>query len=109
MPSPALLPSSSSNCSDSSCHSTTRLSAVPSRPVLKFLRAVDAPHTITFDILANHRTTHLRVLAGALRAHDLGALEHAPWASAATGQSSRAGRPKGADLALRAALVDTER
>jgi len=88
---------------------TTRLSAVPSRPVLKFLRAVDAPHTMTFDILANHHTTHLRVLAGALRARDLGALEHAPWASVATGHSSRASRPRGADPVLRADLVDTEK
>ena len=65
-------------CSLPAAAATTRLSAVPSRPVLIFLRGVDVPHTMTFDILTNHYTTHLRVLAGALRAHDLGALEHAP-------------------------------
>ena len=76
--------------------------------ILALLREV-SPHSSTFDgtTFADQPLARLRVLAGALRAHNLGALELALW-TCAVERSSCAGA--GVDPALRAALVDaTER
>jgi hypothetical protein len=51
---------------------------------------------MTFGALANQHIAHFGALADALRAHNLGTVERALWASA-VGHSSRAGRPRGAD------------
>jgi hypothetical protein len=90
-------------------HTSTTTSISPHhRAVLELLRAVDAPRPAIFNVLAHLPLAHLHALAGVLRAHDLGALECALWASAVEHlPSSRVSW--GADPALRAALVDAER
>ncbi|KAI0249582.1 hypothetical protein BJV78DRAFT_1283847 [Lactifluus subvellereus] len=73
--------------------------------ILALLREVP-PNPSTFDdTFADRPLARLRVLAGALRAHNLGALESALWACAVE-RSSRARGGADVDPALRAALVD---
>lgn len=74
------------------------------RAILALLRNIDAPRSTIFDALSHRPVAHLRVLANALRAHALGALECALWASAI--ENSSLSLPAGADPALRAALTD---
>jgi hypothetical protein len=101
-------PQASLVCAATYCLASPLLSNTSSphrRALLALLRAVDdEPSSSTFDAVAHRPQAHLRTLAGALRAHDFGALECALWASA-VGHSASSSSPS-SRAALRAALAD---
>jgi len=102
-------PQASLVCAATYCLASPLLSNTSSphrRALLALLRAVDdGPCSSTFDALAHRPHAHLRALAGALRAHDLGALECALWASA-VGHSTSSSSSPSSRAALRAALPE---
>jgi hypothetical protein len=100
-------PQGSLVCAATHCLVSPLLSNISSshrRALLALLHAVNnAPRSSTFDALAHRPLAHLRALAGALRAHDLGALECALWASAVDHSASSTSLER---TELRAALAD---